>query len=534
MADSEARKILSGLWADTGDRTDPDDPTLDPILVRTNGWPTTFSSSDGNTPRRRVMNQKFREFDGIAAEVMREGILPWDATIDYRQYAIAKVEDVVYRATIATGPATSNVTNPTQGGQTVWAVVRGEFTLPSAPDAPTATSPSSGVLDWQWNPPLDGGRSIIGFDFEWRVGSTGLWQRLSPRPLATCGTITGLTNGQAIQARVRTETSEGTSGWSPVGTATPQAEEPGGGASFALRAEAGSSQVTLDWLEPDSRGAAITTYHLQWRSATQSYASGRQVDLAFGVVRHTLSNGINNNTQYFFRIRAVNARGSGSWSNEANATPSAPAQTVFVPGVSVAPTAQAGNGEVTWVARPPSERGSVITQYRWRWRETTGSWSSDVTTTLPILTRTSLSNGTAYEAQVRAVNSRGAQAQWSQSARATPLGEVPDQLQRVFVVNTTTGIAIYWGTPENNGAPLLDFRVEVASRPDFGAASVFTVATSILSQTLDNVREGTTYYVRARSRNSRGNAPWSASVSLVHAIVHLADVPDPPDAPMGR
>ena len=535
MADVEARKILSGLWANTGDRTDPDDTTLDPVLTRANGWPTTFSSSDGNTPRRRVMNQKFREWDGIAAEVMREGILPWDATIDYRQYAIAKVEDVIYRATIATGPGTSNATNPTQGGQTVWTVVRGEFTLPSAPAAPTATSPRAGVLDWQWNPPLDGGRSIIGFDFEWRVGSTGLWQRFSPRPTATCVTLTGLTNGQAIQARVRTETSEGTSGWSAVGTGTAQAEEPGGGATFALRAEPGNSQVTLTWLEPDSNGASLTTYHLQWRSSAQSFSSGRQVNLAAGVVRHTLSTGISNGVQYFFRIRAVNARGNGGWSNEASATPSAPAQTVFAPSRATNPTGQPGNGRATWIATPPSDRGAAITSYIWRWRRVGQvSWSNNVTTTIPALTVTSLTNGQAYEAQVRATNTQGSQSSWSPSGTATPSGDPPDQFQRVFVVNTTTGLSIHWGAPEANGAALIDYRIEMSTQPNFSSPTVWTVGTSVLNQDVTGVRENTTYYVRGRARNSEGSAPWSASVALLHELVHLADVPDPPDAPMGR
>ena len=30
MADTEAKKILAGLWAEDGDRTDPDADSLDP------------------------------------------------------------------------------------------------------------------------------------------------------------------------------------------------------------------------------------------------------------------------------------------------------------------------------------------------------------------------------------------------------------------------------------------------------------------------------------------------------------------------
>ena len=62
--DSEARKILDGRWAESGDRTNPDDSALTPALTRTEGWPASFSTTNGDTPRRRVMNQIFRELDG--------------------------------------------------------------------------------------------------------------------------------------------------------------------------------------------------------------------------------------------------------------------------------------------------------------------------------------------------------------------------------------------------------------------------------------------------------------------------------------
>ena len=89
----------------------------------------------------------------------------------------------------------------------------------------------------------------------------------------------------------------------------------------------------------------------------------------------------------------------------------------------VAPTAQAGNAEVTWVATPPSDNGADITSYEWRWRtQGAGAWTS-VTTTLPVLTRDGLTNGTAYEAQVRAENSVGQQATRSPSGVGTPVAQ---------------------------------------------------------------------------------------------------------------
>ena len=58
--------------------------------------------------------------------------------------------------------------------------------------------------------------------------------------------------------------------------------------------------------------------------------------------------------------------------------------------VADAPTATAGNGEVTWVATPPSDNGADITSFQWRWRiQSTGTYAT-VTTSLPAFTEDSL------------------------------------------------------------------------------------------------------------------------------------------------
>ena len=112
--DSESKKIEK--WADVGDRTDPDDASLNPTLTRATGWPATFSATDGETIRRRVTNQILRELTGIAVDTRDEGVLGWDAEIDYLQDAITKVgAAALYSASVATGPGTSNATEPDHG-----------------------------------------------------------------------------------------------------------------------------------------------------------------------------------------------------------------------------------------------------------------------------------------------------------------------------------------------------------------------------------------------------------------------------------
>ena len=227
MADAEAKKILAGLWAELGDRVDPDSATLSPAIVRTVGWASSFSSAGGDTPRRQPVNQKFREFDGAASDSMRYGgPLPYDADIDYYQYGHCTLLLDEYVCNIANGPDTSNVVSPDDAGQTIWERVSGEVNQPSPlTSLPTATSPRPGVLDWSWACPLDGGSLILDFEFEWRVQGTSAWTPVvtsSPR-----AELTGLTNGVGIQARVRARNAVDYSLFSGIGLAVPLATVPG-------------------------------------------------------------------------------------------------------------------------------------------------------------------------------------------------------------------------------------------------------------------------------------------------------------------
>ena len=88
--DAEAKKITK--WADTGDRTDPDDSSLTPALVRANGWPAVFSATNGETIRRRVANQLFCELSALAVDQIETGVLPWDGDVDYLVDAVVQAD----------------------------------------------------------------------------------------------------------------------------------------------------------------------------------------------------------------------------------------------------------------------------------------------------------------------------------------------------------------------------------------------------------------------------------------------------------
>ena len=270
MPDTEALKIRK--WAETGDRTDPDDPTLTPALNRATGWPSEWSATDGEKLRRQVMNQLMRELTGAARELMERGILEWDTAIDYPADAFVQSGSQVWRATVATGPATSNATDPQTAAQTIWVGLAGANSVPSAPAAPTAIVDRNQLL-WTWDCPRDGGQKVTGFEFRWRV-SGGAWNS----PIATTNALyelTGLTNGQAYNAQVRAINSVGTGVYSPTGSGTPLATVPG--QVLCVIPDPGDTEVDLSWLEPDNGGATITGYHVEWREDSQGWSSSRRL-----------------------------------------------------------------------------------------------------------------------------------------------------------------------------------------------------------------------------------------------------------------
>ena len=86
-------------WAANGDVATPEEAGL----VRTTGWPATYSATGGPRPQRELFNQMFRELYGWASEVNHHGALCWDASVAYPSGAFTYGSDArVYRAVAAT------------------------------------------------------------------------------------------------------------------------------------------------------------------------------------------------------------------------------------------------------------------------------------------------------------------------------------------------------------------------------------------------------------------------------------------------
>ncbi len=165
----------------------------------------------------------------------------------------------------------------------------------------------------------------------------------------------------------------------------------------APRLTAGDGQLVVSWIAPLDSGAAIDDYDVRYRPAGGSWTE--LPDAVKSTSTTATITGLTNGTAYEVQVRAGNSVGDGPWSASATGTP------VGVASAPSAPRLTAGDGQlgVSWTA--PSDNGAAIDDYDVRYRPAGGSWtelpdavkSTSTTATIPGLT-----NGTAYEVQVRA------------------------------------------------------------------------------------------------------------------------------------
>ena len=323
---------------------------------------------------------------------------------------------------------------------------------PSAPSPPALTA-ADGQLGVSWTAPSDNGAVIDDYDVRYRTGG-GSWTELPDgvKSTATSVTITGLTNGTMYEVQVRAGNSVGDGAWSASATGTPVASASAPSAPPAPALTAGDGRLGVSWTAPSDNGAAIDDYDVRYRPA-----GGSWMELPDGVKSTATSatiTGLTNGTTYEVQVRAGNSVGDGPWSASATGTPVASAS---APSAPPAPALTAGDGQlgVSWTA--PSDNGASIDDYDVRYRPSGGSWTElpdGVKSTATSATITGLTNGTAYEVQVRAGNSAG-DGPWSASASGTPVAaDSGDRAVLVEFYNATNGANWTSNANWNSSAPV--------------------------------------------------------------------------------
>jgi len=190
------------------------------------------------------------------------------------------------------------------------------------------------------------------------------------------------------------------------------------GAPTGLAGTAATTSVSLAWTAPASDGdSPITDYAVEYGPDTSTYTTFTHTPST--VTSQTVA-GLAASTEYVFRVAAVNAVGTGSFTSPITRTTLAPAVPGAPTGLTATPDGY-GYGYVTleWTA-PADDGGAAITDYTIQYSSNGGSSWTNYTWGQYGLNENlyGLTVGTEYVFRVAAVNSAGT-GPWSATATAT-------------------------------------------------------------------------------------------------------------------
>ena len=389
----------------------------------------------------------------------------------------------------------------------------------AAPDAPTGLKLTRGTtsqLAASWTAPSANGSTISSYSLQWKSGSESFSTTRQADVAGTSRNITGLTDGTTYSVRVRANSSLGASDWSSVKMGQPgtaAAAKPD--APTALAITGLNRQITVGWTEPTDNGATVSSYTVQWKSGTESFASTRQAT-ATGT-SHTIT-GLANGTSYTVQVRATNSVGDSAWSTTASGTPAA------VPS-SLTPKLIPGNKQLRVVLPATDSNGSPITRYTVEWKSGAQVYDAirrhnTVDGSVTEYKITGLTNNTSYTVRARAHNAVGS-GQWTE-ATATVAHAEPDA-PIITAIPGNNQMQLNW-TADDNGSRITSYVLDVRSSNSDIPVPQRNVGTAT-SRTILGLTNGRPYAVSLYAYNG------SSSDTTRISVTPNPRVPDAPTAP---
>ena len=211
------------------------------------------------------------------------------------------------------------------------------------------------------------------------------------------------------------------------------------------------TSATVTWTAP-ATDESITGYELQWRISTDTEWTP-VTGIAISKTSYTIT-GLQPETTYRVRVRALFAATDGAWSEPIEVSTTAPPPSPEPPPAAEGPriswptagansTVTASSITVRWTAPATDE---AITGYELQWRSTTDTeWTpvTGIASTKTSYTITGLQPETTYEVQVRALFATTAGA-WSESITVSTTS---DRLTLTLAEVTGESIAVTWVAP---------------------------------------------------------------------------------------
>ena len=328
----------------------------------------------------------------------------------------------------------------------------------------------------------------------------------------------GLTSGTTYYYQIRGINSDGDAGgWSDrvnevAGLNTPDAP--------ALTATAGFEQITVSW--PTVTGAE--RYELwAWDGAWSALHVGPFDPLTATSHTHT---GLTTGRTYYYQGRAVNSAGvMSAWSAQVSA------EVLSAPNISAPTSFNAAIGDeqvtLTWTAAT-APAGQTIASYEYRYAASGEALPDTWTNVGNVLTTEvgSLTNGTTYNFELRAVSDTGATGGTASVSRKA--ASVPGAPALTAEALNYGRIELSWTAPTQDGGDEVDsYRIEIVNSQGLWVTET-TLPASMTTYTDSSLTRATEYHYRIHARNAAGEGPAGSD-----SAVTLANQPGVPAAPVG-
>jgi uncharacterized repeat protein (TIGR01451 family) len=370
---------------------------------------------------------------------------------------------------------------------------------PAAPSGLSASAPSSSQIDLAWT---DNSSNESRFEVERSANGGATWSPVTSSPAnSTAYTDGSVNDGTEYTYRVRACNAASCSGFSPTASAATPLSAPSGLSATPVS----GSRIDLSWSD---NSAAESGYEIERRVGGGSFAPLTTTSAnATTFSDLTATDGLT----YDYRARAVNAAGQSAYSNTASAT--AP---LGAPSGLAATPVSSSQVDLSWTDNSASETGFEIER-----RPSGGSFSL-LTPTAANSTAYSdgtVSDGTAYQYRVRAVNA-GSNSSYSNTSSATTPLDAPSGLTATAI--SFDQIDLSWA---DNSASETGYQIE--RRVSGGSFSLLsTTAANATSHSDLTVDDQTTYDYRVRAANGTGESAYSNTASAATPL-------GPPAPPSG-
>lgn len=226
----------------------------------------------------------------------------------------------------------------------------------TAPGAPTLATATVGTTSFTlpWTAPTDtGGSAITGYTAQYKAVANSDWIDASPSGTTRTITVTGLTRNTGYDVRVAARNTIGTGSWATA-VLTTGYDAPG---AAVLTAVSNQLSVDLEWTLASDGGSPVTGFTVSYDDKSQMNKP-TEVSVDAGATSTTIT-GLTAGTQYYFTIRATNAKGDGPESEKMSAVVLAKVAKPGTPAL----TLDAGDGSIAVAWTVPNDGGSPLTGY---------------------------------------------------------------------------------------------------------------------------------------------------------------------------